>query len=179
MSATLLLAAGAGLKVAATIKQGQIAAAHGKFQQQIAERNAAAMRRKAKATQEASFIREQRLSRKQKMLQAAQRAAIGKSGISPAGATLSVLADTAYQYALDRNLILRRGLFGAQTLSEAAQIELAKGKWARTLGLQKKRYAYMKAGTSILGAASNWPSQKLTVSQEPPGWRGNFMAEEE
>jgi len=151
MSTTLVTSA-AALSAASAIKQGQIAEAQGRFQEKIAERNAAALRRQAKARQEASFIEEQRLSKRQKLIQSAQRAAIGKSGVSIAGSTLSVLADTAYQFALDRNLILRQGLFDAQSFSEAAQLELARGKWAKTLGLQAKRASYIKAGSSILGS---------------------------
>lgn len=152
MATFVLLAAGTALQVAGQIKQGQIAAAQGKFQQQIALRNQAALERQAKAEREAAAIEEQRISRREKIVKAQQRAIIGKSGVGLAGATLSVLADTAFQFSLDRNLALRRGLIRGRELIARGGIIAAQGRFARTLGREVQRFSYIKAGASILSA---------------------------
>ncbi len=151
MAAVVAIMAGAGLQAFAAIKEGQIAEAQGKFAKQIAVRNQQALERQAKAETEAASLEERRVARKEKIVKAAQRAIIGKSGVGLAGATLSVLADTAFQFSLDRNLVLRRGLIRGRELRERGAIELAKGRFAFTLGREAKRLSFFKAGASILG----------------------------
>lgn len=187
--ATALLVVGGGLMAYGQIREGQIAEAQGRFAQQIGERNlqaaranqraieaaaaadAQALERQAEAEQDAAGIEEGRVARKEKIVKAAQRALIGKSGVGLAGATLSVLTDTAFQFSLDRNLILRRGLIRARELIQRGrlsifkgkvlgrqelfrgQISAAQGRWAFTLGREAKRLSYVKAGATILGTA--------------------------
>ncbi|KKN75854.1 hypothetical protein LCGC14_0375620 [marine sediment metagenome] len=187
------------------IKEGQIAEAQGKFAKQIGERNlaaaranqralndaaeanAAALNRQAKAEEDAAAVEEQRVSRKGKIVQAAQRALVGKSGIGLAGATLSLLTDTAFQFFLDRNLTLRRGLIRSRELKQAAafeifkgkvlgrqelfrgQLSLARGQFAFTLGKQAKQLSYIKAGGTILGTASPSPQFAAFSSGVSPG----------
>jgi len=157
-------------QVFATLKEGQIAEAQGKFAKQIAVRNQQALERQAKAEREAAGLEERRAARKEKIIKAAQRAVIGKSGIELAGATLSLLADTAFQFSLERNLILRQGLIRSRELIYQGQMELAKGRWAYTLGRQAKQLSYVKAGASILGAAGSSPQfGALTSGVSPSG----------
>lgn len=190
MSAAVLLIAGGGLMAYGQIKQGQIAEAEGKFQKQIALRNQQALERQAKAEREASRIEESRVARKEKIVKAAQRAIIGKSGVGLAGATLSLLAETAFQFSLERNLILRRGLLRGRELIERGGIIAAQGRWARTLGKQAKKLSYIKAGASILssvGMAGMLSQPAGTMSTAPTrfgsqsrfttgGWTRNFPA---
>ncbi len=153
MGATaILLIAGGGLRAFAAIKEGQIAEAQGKFEKTIALRNQQALKRQAKAERAASRIEESRVARKEKIVKAQQRAIIAKSGIGLAGATLSVLAETAFQFSLERNLVLRRGLIRSRELTERGRIFAAQGRWARTLGRQQKRASYLLAGGSILSS---------------------------
>lgn len=149
--AAAIIGAGA-LQAFGAIKEGQIAEAQGKFAKDIAIRNQQALERQAKAERAAASIEESRVARKEKIVKAQQRAIIGKSGVGLAGATLSLLADTAFQFSLERNLILRRGLIRGRELRERGRIELAKGRFARTLGIEAKRLSFVKAGGSILGA---------------------------
>ncbi len=137
------------------IQEGRVAEAQGKFAKQIAVRNQQALDRQAKAEIEASKVEEGRVSRQAKIAKASQRAAAGKSGIGLAGATLNVLTDTAFQFSLERSLTLRRGLFRSQELRERGQILLAKGRFARTLGIKAKQASFVKATGSILGGASS------------------------
>ncbi len=150
--AVAALLIGGGLMAFGQIKEGQIAEAQGKFTKQIAIRNQQALERQAKAERDAASIEESRVARKEKIAKGQQRAIVGKSGVGLAGATLSLLADTAFQFSLERNLVLRRGLIRGRELRERGQIQLAKGRFARTLGIEAKRLSYIKAGGSILSA---------------------------
>lgn len=148
-----LILAGGGMMALSAIKQGQIAEAQGKFAEQIAIRNQQALERQAKAERAASRIEETRITRKEKIIKAQQRAIIGKSGVGLAGATLSLLTETAFQFSLERNLMLRRGVTRGRELIERGKIELAKGRWASVMGKQQKIASYFSAAGSILGAA--------------------------
>lgn len=137
------------------IEEGRIAKAQGSFEHKLALRNQQALEREAKAEKAASRLEESRVARKQKIVMAAQRAILAKSGVGLAGATTSVLADTAFQFFLDRNLVLRGGLIRARELIERGRIGVAKGKWAKTLGKEAARLSYIKAAGTILGGASS------------------------
>lgn len=138
----------------AQIKEGRIAEAQGKFAKQIAIRNQQALERQAKAEREAASIEERRVARQEKIKRGRQRATVGKSGVGLAGASLSVLTDTAFQFHMDRNLALRRGLIKGRQLRQRGQIILAKGRFARSVGIQAKRLSYIKATGTVLGGAS-------------------------
>lgn len=190
--AVAALIAGGGLMAFGQIQQGRIAEAQGRFAKQIALRNQQALKRQAKAEREASRIEESRVSRKEKIVKAAQRAVIGKSGIGLAGATLSLLAETAFQFSLKRNLVLRRGLLRSRELIERGGIIAAQGRWAKTMGTQAKRLSYIGAGGSILSSVGmagllSAPSGAGTMSSAPTrfgsqsgfttgGWTRNFPA---
>jgi hypothetical protein len=169
MAVAALLIAGGGLQAFAAIKEGQIAEAQGKFAKQIAVRNQQALERQAEAEKAAAGIEETRIARRGKIVKAAQRAIVGKSGVGLAGATLSLLADTAFQFSLERNLILRRGLVRGRELRERGQIELAKGRFAFTLGRQAKKLSFVKAGASILGSVGGSPQFGAFTSGVSPG----------
>lgn len=141
-----------GLQAYGAIQEGKIAEAQGKFARDIAIRNQQALERQAKAERAAAGIEETRAARREKIVKAQQRAAVAKSGVGLAGATLSILADTAFQFSMERNLILRRGLIRGRELRERGRIIYAQGKWAKTVGTQAKRLSYVKAGASILGS---------------------------
>lgn len=146
----ILLGAGTGLQAFAAIKQGQIAEAQGKFEKKLSIRNQQSLERQAKAEEAASRIEETRLARKEKIVKAQQRAVIGKTGIGLAGSTTSVLTDTAVQFFIARNLTLRGGLIRSRELRERGRIEVAKGRWAKTLGIEAKKISYISAGGSVL-----------------------------
>jgi hypothetical protein len=140
-----------------TVKEGQIAEAQGKFAKDVSIKNNEALVRQAKAEREASKVKEARVSRQAKITKASQRAALGKSGGGAAGATLSLLADTASQFSIDRNLILRSGLIKSRELTQRGQILLSQGRFARSQGLASKRASLLKGfgklGTDAAAAA--------------------------
>ncbi len=135
------------------IQEGRIAEAQGKFAKQIAVRNQQSLERQAKAESVAAQVEEQRISRQGKIVSARQRAIFGKSGVGLAGASLDFLADTAFQFSLERNFALRTGAVRGRELRERGRIELAKGRFARTLGRQAKRLSFLKAGGSLFSGA--------------------------
>lgn len=151
MAVAALIISG-GLQAFSAIKEGQIADVQGKFAKKIALRNQQSLERQAKAEGEAAGVEETRIARQQKIVQARQRARIGKGAIGLAGATLAALADTAFQFSMARNLTLRRGTIRARELRERGRIIYAQGRWAKTLGSQARRLSYVKAGASILGS---------------------------
>jgi len=150
---TLLLIGGVALKALSEVKKGQIAEAQGRLDKEIGLRNQQSLERQRKAEIDAASIEESRIARQGKIVRAQQRAVVGKSGVGLAGATLSVLADAAAQFSMERNLALRRGLIRGQELRERGRIEAAKGIFAFARGKEIKRFSFIKAGGSILGAA--------------------------
>ena len=110
------------------------------------------MIRQAKAEQDAAAIDESRIARQEKIAKARQRAALGKTGGGLAGATLSLLADTAAQFSLDRNLTLRRGLIRSRELRARGGIIASQGAFAATIGKQAKKASFIKAAGSVLTA---------------------------
>jgi len=172
---TLLLIAGTGLQATSMIQQGRIAAAQGEFAEQMAVRNQQALERQAKAEVEAAKVEESRIARKEKIFKAQERMAIGKSGVGfLAGATMSVLTDIAFQFSFERNLALRRGLIRSQELREAGQIELVKGKWAKTIGYQTQTAAGLGAAGSILGTAGMYMGGDGSEITTLPGQKGLY-----
>ena len=143
-----------------TISEGRAAEKQGEFAKQIALRNQRALERQAVAEKEAAAVKESRVARQEKIVKAAQIAQFGKTGGQIAGASLSFLADTARQFSIERNLALRTGLIRGRELRERGQIQLAKGRFARTLGKQAKRLSFIKAGGTVLLAASKAKSKK-------------------
>jgi hypothetical protein len=143
----------AGLTAQSQLQEGKIAEAQGKLAKQIAVRNQRSLERQRIAELEASAIESSRIARKEKIAKARQRAIAGKTGVGVRGATLSVLADAASQFSLDRNLALRRGLLRGRELRERGQIELAKGRFAFTLGRRAAKLSFVRAGATILGSA--------------------------
>lgn len=171
--APLALLIGGGLMAAGEIKQGRVAEAQGKFDKEISIRNQQALERQRKAEIEAARIEEGRAARKEKIFKAMQRVAAGKSGVGLAGASMSLLADTAAQFSIERNLILRRGYLAGQELREQGQLQLAQGRWSRTLGKQAKALSYVKAGGSILSAygMSEMLGAGSTAKVAEPYWK--------
>ena len=99
------------------------------------------------------MLEDSRISRQARMFKGKQTAAFAKSGLLIAGgSSLEILADTAYQFAMDRALNLRSGLLESQYLVGQANIQTAQGKWAERYGREQKRTAYINAAGTILSS---------------------------
>lgn len=152
--AEIAIIAAIAAKGFATIQEGRVAEVQGRFAKDIAIRNQQALERQAKAEREAASIEERRVARQEKIKRGRQLATVGKSGVGLAGATLSALTDTAFQFHMDRNLALRRGLIAGRQLKQRGQIILAQGRFARSVGKQAKRLSFIKATGTVLGGMS-------------------------
>lgn len=145
--ATAALVAGTALMAGGQIRQGQLAAAQGEASNEIAKLNAANLERQATARREAATLEDQRQIRKANMALGTQIARGGASGVV---SDVDFLADTAFQFAMDRNLMLRQSLVESQGLLGQAAMTRAEGKFAKQVGKSQRNTAYMKAGGSIL-----------------------------
>lgn len=152
--ATVALIAGAGLIVTSQIKQGQIAAAQGKLDDKIAQRNKQALTRQAKAERDAAAIEEGRIARKSRIIQARLAVGAAKSGIGLEGASLESLTEAAFQFSLGRNLTLRRGLLRSRELIQRGKIVSAEGRFAKRIGKQKRTAFFTSAAGTALFAGS-------------------------
>jgi hypothetical protein len=150
------------------IKEGQIAAAQGDFAKKVAIRNQQALNRQAKAERDAAAIEEGRIARKSKLVQARLTAGGAKSGISLAGASLESLTDAAFQFSMDRNLTLRRGLLKSRGLIQRGKIIASQGRFAKTVGRAKRTAAFIKAAGSFASTFDGGPSGGSTSFNPNP-----------
>lgn len=163
----LLALGGAGLQAAGQIKAGRLAEAEGKASQRMAEFNARQLERQAKEEQEAAGVEAERVARAEKIAAGRAIARGGKSGVALEGSRIDELADMASTFAIDRNLILRRGLLRAGTLKGQASIQRVQGKLAKIRGRETKRASLLKAGGTLLAggfAASSAGKSSSTTS---------------
>ena len=118
---------------AATIMQGQAAAAQGRAQEKINEYNAQQVKRQGEARLAAAKIEADRLGRKGAIINAANRAMASKSGISisESPSTLDVLADTAFQFHLDQNYLLNQGMQDYISAINQGSLLRAEGAYAK------------------------------------------------
>jgi hypothetical protein len=153
---TMAIVAGVALQAGGKVQEGQIAAAQGDLDKEIAIRNQQSLERQATAERAASKIEEGRVARKSRLVQARLEAGQAKSGLGLAGATVDALADAAFQFSFDRNLVLRQGLIRSRELQQKGKIIAAGGRFAKTLGRQKRTALFMSAAGSALSAASSF-----------------------
>jgi len=148
--APLLLLGSTALSATSSVMAGQQAKAAGQAQKDIAEYNARQLDRQAQARGEAAALEDTRIARQSRIALGAQIAQGGKSGTV---SDVDALADTAYQFAMDRNLSMRQGLVESQGLRGQADMQRSQGQYAYDLGKRKRDGSYVKAGASILAGA--------------------------
>ena len=154
------------MSAASSIQEGQVANAQGKASNDIAELNASNLERQAAARREAATLEDTRQVRRSEMALGSQ---IARGGASGAVSDVDVLADTAFQFAMDRNLILRQGLVESQGLLGQAGMMRAQGKFAKKVGKHKRTTSYVKAGGTILGGtALRWLAESATRKHSMP-----------
>ena len=151
--AEIALILGTAATAAGQIQQGRVAEAQGRASRDISEFNAANLEREAESRKEAAAFEAQRIGRRGERARSKLEARAGKSGLTLAGSKLDVLADTAFEYAVDSALTLRAGLFQAQTLKARAAGQRYQGKWQYLAGKHAKRVSRFQAGASILAGA--------------------------
>ena len=142
-----MMATGSGLKAIGQISEGKMAQAQGKAREDIALYNQRQLDRTADARLEAARFDDFRVARQARI---ALGESVAKAGASGLAVNQVSLADQAYQFAIDRNLTLRRGLLQSRELRQQGRISAAEGAYAKRIGRAQKRAAYLKAGGSIL-----------------------------
>jgi len=148
-------AAGIGLSATSAILQGQAASAQGRAQQKIANFNAEQKEREARSRLKVSELEAERVSKREKIFKAEQRASFAKGGISISEFTpLDVLAESAGQFQIERALTLREGLVQSGQLRSQATNLRAEGSLSASLGRQAQTSSFLNAGTSILSGTS-------------------------
>ena len=148
--ATAALIAGTGLLAGSQVQEGLNYKAEGQAKKDIAEYNARQLNRQAASRLDAAQLEDTRQVRRSRMALGSQIASGGKSG---AVSDVDVLADTAFQFAMDRNLMLRQGFMESQGLMNQARLVQAQGQYAFDRGKAGRDMSFLKAGGSILSGA--------------------------
>lgn len=123
------------------------------YNRRVAE-NQAAQARQAATVEEENYRRQVRAA------QAANRAAIGASGVDMTGSPLLVLMDNASQAEMEAQRIRTAGLSQAAALESQADLESYYGAQAQNAAARQRQQigqqetaAYIGAGTSLLSSA--------------------------
>lgn len=131
-----LQAAGTIFQAIGTLQRGQAAKAAGRYNAEVAERNAATARRQAAMDAETQ-------KRESDKRLGAIVAGYGASGVTLEGSPLDVLASSASEAERDRQTILYKGELRAMGYEADAEIE-------RFSGDNAARASYTKAGSELL-----------------------------
>jgi hypothetical protein len=156
--AELLLVGGIVAGVAgglSSIQQGIVAKAQGNAQDKMAKYNAKLAERQGKARLDAAKMQSERMSRQQRITEATNAALGAKSGISlsESKSSIEVLADTAFQFHMDRNLILNQGMQDYIQAQNQASLLRAEGAFAKKMGKQAYTSGMVLGAVQLGGAA--------------------------
>ena len=130
----------------------------------ISEYNAQVSEQDAKAAEMSAEAAAERQARQGAELQATQKAQYGRSGVLFSGSPLTVMADTASQLELDRQMILHEGATAASRYRSKAKGERM---GADAYGSQAKAYgrsATLAGGSSLLSGLSQAAMYKASLT---------------
>lgn len=147
---TVLGAAGTGLAIAGSIKQGQAATAQAESQQNIANFNAQVQEQEAKAIRTATKFKSIRQAEEAARIKGRQKTQIAKAGGTGSPVALDLAAEQAAELELENILI---GFEGETLASKAGQrgvLDRTSGKLARQKGKNLKTASQIRAGTTLL-----------------------------
>ena len=172
MATAALLIGGTALLAGGQIQEGRLYEAEGKAKKGIADYNAEQLERQAASRLQAGELEDVRQARKARIALGSQIARGGKSGVV---SDVDALADTAFQFAMDRNLMMRQSLLQSQQLLGQAGMQRAQGRYARDLGKSQRNQQFMKAGGSLLmgaGMAKGMGGAGGSAGRGGPGFTG-------
>ena len=132
------------------VAAGRQANAIGKFNQQIANRNAVIAEQEAEAEKKLSVFNIAKFNQQFEQLQATSRVNTLKSGVELSGTALKILQSNAEQAELQRDVIEYNGNVAAQQKLEQANFARMSGSLARMQGKQAQLGYYAKVGSSLL-----------------------------
>jgi hypothetical protein len=177
---TIALVAGGALSGASMIQQGRIQKAQGETQEKIAEYNADQARKQGEARLEASKIEATRVSRKERIVSAMNIARSAKSGISlsESPSTIEAMADVAYQFHLDRNLITQGGMQDFLSAEGQSSLLRAEGAFAKEQGRMAQTASFVGAagqGLMTFGMVKAQMAKTPSTSSEFKGVGGGTL----
>ena len=132
------------------IAAAQQAKAIGKYNQQIAERNAKVKEQEAEAIQNKLELDIQRFDKKFTELQGKTQTAVLKSGATLSGSGLRILRYNAEQAEVEKNIMSYNAKIGQQRKFEEANFARMRGNIARQQAKAAEIGYYAKAGSSLL-----------------------------
>ena len=151
--ATAALIGGAALLAGGQVQEGQLFKAEGEAKKGIADYNAEQLERQAASRLQAGELEDVRQARKARIALGSQIARGGKSGVV---SDVDALADTAFQFAMDRNLMMRQSLLQSQQLLGQAGMQRAQGMYALALGKSQRNIQCMKTAGSLLQGGATY-----------------------
>jgi len=134
------------LSVAAASSANQI----GKFNQQVANRNALVAEQEAAATAKLTQFNIQKFNQSFEKLQSTTKVATLKSGVELSGTALKILQSNAEQAELQRDVIEYNGKVAEAKKLEEANFARMSGSIARMQGRQQAIGYLSQAGSSLL-----------------------------
>jgi len=132
------------------IAAAQQAKAIGKYNKQIAERNALVKEQEAQAIQNKLELDIQRFDKKFTELQGKTKTAVLKSGATLSGSGLRILRYNAEQAEVEKNIMSYNAKIGQQRKFEEANFARMRGSLARMEAKQAELGYYAQAGESLL-----------------------------
>lgn len=157
-AAPLLMLAGTGMSALSQYRQGQYAAMQAKAQANISDYNARVADANAEAIKQKSIFEQVRALQKGEKKAGELRAGLGASGaLVSEGAPADILAEQAYESALDVALIGHEGQVGAAKQRNAAQMYRNEAVNYRTSAKNYKQAGKMAAlTTGLSGMGQNY-----------------------
>lgn len=152
---TGLVIASTLLSAAGSIQQGNAANAAGKYNNQVAQMNAAISEKRAFDAVERGKIAEQQKRREVAAISGKQQAAMAANGVDITfGSPLDTLVDTAIQGELDALTIRSNAYREEYDYRVQASNQRAQGELQRMQGKAAKTAGYIGAGSTILGGSA-------------------------
>lgn len=144
--ALIFMIAGTLASVAGAMQQASMAKQQAEAQAKINEYNAATKRVEAQNILESAKLEETRVARMARLFRGEVIARKGMTGTELTGfSSIEVLGDIAFQTRMDRDIVLRSGVIGAQQSRAEARGSDFQARWSRLYGKQVAN-SYMMGG---------------------------------
>lgn len=134
------------------MQQAKMAESQAEAQARINEYNAANKRVESQNILEGAKLEETRVARMARLFRGEWVARQGMSGTEiTGGSSMEVLGDIAYQTRMDRDIVLRSGVIGAQQSRAEARGSDFQARWSRLYGKQVASSYMMGGMASAIG----------------------------
>ncbi len=148
---------GTALSAFGSARQGNVAAAAGKYNQRAAELEAEGLDIQAEQEVAAASHRTERIKQRSEEILADMRATAAAGGGSSTDATVTAIErETVGRASLDQMLEMANAQETAQQIRHKGEVKRAEGRLARWEGNQKRRAAYINAAATVMKAGASW-----------------------